>query len=207
MRITMLENVKKYGIYMFFLAGALLASCGDDEAPAPEPELEVITNVTLVFTNTADPSDVVMARAEDPDGPGAQELELLDNSFTLTSGTTYTLTYNIVNALDADDPEDVGEEILEEDNEHQFFFGFTNNAFTNPMGDGNRDNSGDPVIYNDMDENNNNVGLSTNWTAGDAMTNGFFRVTLKHQPDIKTSTTGVNDGDTDFDLNFTLNIE
>ncbi len=202
----MLEKVKKYGIYVLLLSVILVTSCEDDEVPEAENEVEVFTNVTLIFTNTADASDVVRARAVDPDGTGVDELEIRDN-ITLSSGSTYTLTYEILNALIPSDPEDIGAEILEEDNEHQFFFSFTNNAFTDPTGDGNRDADGGPINYNDEDENNNPVGLSTNWTTGDPITNGSFRVTLKHQPDIKTSTTTVLNGDTDFDLDFTLIIE
>ena len=69
MKINLLQNVKKYGMYTLLLGGALLTSCSDDdEAPEPENVVEVFTDVTLIFTNTADPSDVVTARAKDPDG-------------------------------------------------------------------------------------------------------------------------------------------
>ena len=206
MRTTMFKKVKKYGILMFLLSGALLTSCQDDEAPAPENEVEVFTDVTLIFTNNADASDVVRAKAQDPDGIGAQEQQILDD-ITLKSGIAYTLTFEILNALDPSDPEDIGAEILDEDNEHQFFFGFTNDAFSNPSGDGNRDNRQDPINYNDTDETGNPVGLSTTWTANAPLANGEFRVTLKHQPDVKTSTSNVNNGDTEFDLTFNLDIE
>ena len=35
---------------------------------------------------------------------------------------------------------------------------------------------------------------------------GTFTVQLQHQPDVKTATSGANDGDTDFALTFNLNI-
>lgn len=203
--MNVLGNVKRYGIYLLLLGG-LLTSCKDDDAPEAENEVEVFTDVTLIFTNTADASDVVTASAKDPDGVGVQELEILDE-ITLTSGKTYTLTFEILNALDADDPEDLGAEILEENDEHQFFFSFTNNAFSDPAGDGNMDNSADAINYADTDGNSNPVGLSSTWTAGDAITDGLFQVRLQHQPDVKTATSGVNDGDTDFDLSFVLNIQ
>ncbi|MEL6533944.1 MAG: GTP cyclohydrolase [Bacteroidota bacterium] len=203
--MNVFENAKKYGVFTLLLGGTLLASC-DTEVPDPENTPEVFTDVTLIFTNANDANDVVRARAEDPDGTGVQELQILDE-ITLTSGATYTLTYEILNDLDADDVEDIGAEILAEDNEHQFFFSFTDGAFSDPTGNGNFDAADDPINYNDMDENTNPVGLSTEWTAGDALTDGSFRVRLQHQPDVKTSTSGVNDGDTDFDLSFVLNIE
>lgn len=209
MTIEMLQNVKKYGVYALLLGGILITSCDDDD-PEPENEVEVVTDVTLVFTNTADASDVVRASAEDPDGEGVQELQIQDD-ITLTSGATYTLTFEIFNNLETPG-EDIGEEIEEEDDEHQFFFSFTDGAFSDPSGNGNRDNASDPINYEDEDSDGqdgtgNPVGLETTWTAGDALTDGSFRVTLKHQPDVKTSTSDVNDGDTDWDLTFVLNIE
>ena len=212
MNMNPLENLKKYGMYTLLLGGALLTACDDDdEAPEAENEEEVITDVTLTFTNTADATDVVTARAEDPDDAGVQPLEILDE-ITLTSGATYTLGLEILNALDPDDPEDIGEEIAEEDDEHQFFYAFTDGAFSNPNGDGNVDNSTDPVNYDDEDENGNPVGLSTTWTAGDALEDGSFRIILQHQPPVdeqpvKTATSGVEVGDADFDLDFVLNVQ
>lgn len=182
-------------------------SSDDDAAPEEENEVEVFTDVTLIFTNTDDASDVVRASAQDPDGTGIQELQILD-AITLAADTEYTLTYEILNALDSTDVENIGEEILEEDNEHQFFFSFTEGVFTNPTGNGNIDTAADPINYNDQDENGNSVGLSTNWTTSSTTSSGeSFTVRLQHQPDVKTATTGSNDGDTDFALTFVLNIQ
>ena len=50
-------------------------------------------------------------------------------------------------------------------------------------------------------------GLNTTWTAGDPTTAASFTVRLQHQPDVKTATSGANDGDTDFELQFRLTIE
>ena len=47
----------------------------------------------------------------------------------------------------------MNEEIEEEAAEHQFFFAFTEGAFTNPTGNGNIDNASDPIVYNDTDGN------------------------------------------------------
>jgi len=179
----------------------------DDVAPEEENEVEVFTDVTLVFTNTADVNDVVTASAQDPDGTGIQELQILD-AITLAADTEYTLTYEILNALDPADIEDIGSEILEEDNEHQFFFSFTENVFANPTGNGNIDAAADPINYNDADENGNPVGLSSTWTTSSTASSGAsFTVRLQHQPDVKTATSGSNDGDTDFALTFALNIK
>jgi len=50
--------------------------------------------------------------------------------------------------------------------------------------------------------------LSSTWTTSSTASSGAsFTVRLQHQPDVKTATSGSNDGDTDFALTFALNIE
>ena len=202
--INQIFNLRLLAILCITLA---VVSCSndDDAAPDEENEIEVITNVSLVFTNTTD-NTVVRASALDPDAEGIEPLGIL-NEITLSANTEYTLTYEILNALDPDDVENIVEEIEEEDDEHQIFYSFTGGAFSNPTGNGNIDTASDPVNYNDEDENGNPVGLSTTWTTADAAMGGAFRVRLQHQPDLKSATTGAEDGDTDFDLTFVLNIE
>ncbi|NBC02847.1 MAG: GTP cyclohydrolase [Bacteroidetes bacterium] len=203
-----LNNITKSGI-LLLLAAFLFAACGTDSSPDDPPienEEEIITDITLTFTNLDDDSDVVTARAQDPDGDGAEELQVLDD-IQLQAGVTYRLTYEIFNGLESP-PEDIGEEIEEEADEHQFFFQFTENAFSNPEGDGNFDNADDPINYEDFDNEGNPVGLETTWTtSGETLADGSFRVRLQHQPDIKSSSTTVNDGDTDLDITFTLIIQ
>jgi hypothetical protein len=204
--INPFKNLQLLAI-LFSVITIIGCSNDDDVAPEEENEVEVFTDVTLVFTNTADVNDVVTASAQDPDGTGIQELQILD-AITLASDTEYTLTYEILNALDPADIEDIGSEILEEDNEHQFFFSFTENVFANPTGNGNIDAAADPINYNDADENGNPVGLSSTWTTSSTASSGAsFTVRLQHQPDVKTATSGSNDGDTDFALTFALNIK
>lgn len=205
----MMNYFKKYTMYTLLAAGIIFAGCKkdkDDVVPEPENEEEVITDVKLIFTNIDNTNDVVTARAQDPDGAGVQELTILDE-INLDTSKTYTLTFEIMNNLDSPG-EDIGEEILEEDEEHQIFFSFTNNSFTNPLGNGNIDNASDPLNYNDSDTNGNPVGLSTNWnTSSTQLENGTFTMRLQHQPDVKTISSGANDGDTDFELQFVLNIK
>ena len=204
--INPFKNLQLLAI-LFSVITIIGCSNDDDVAPEEENEVEVFTDVTLIFTNTTDNSDVVRASAQDPDGTGIQELQILD-AITLAADTEYTLTYEILNALDPSDVENIGDEILEEDNEHQFFFSFTENVFANPTGNGNIDAAADPINYNDADENGNPVGLSSTWTTSSTASSGAsFTVRLQHQPDVKTATSGSNDGDTDFALTFALNIK
>ena len=201
----MKKNIFKLNILLYSLLSLVIfTACEDDDVvPEEEEEIEVITDVTLVFTSDA--GAVVTASAQDPDGEGVQELVVLDE-IQLQAGTNYTLTFDIMNNLETPG-ESIGEEIAEEDDEHQIFFAWTEGAFSNPTGNGNIDNASDPVNYNDADGNGNPLGLNTSWTAGDPTTAASFTVRLQHQPDVKTSTSGANDGDTDFELQFRLTIQ
>ena len=210
-----IELFKKLRLLALLFGAITIVSCSDDDdAPAEENLPEVFTNVTLIFTPEGG-GTAITAEAEDPDGEGAAGLELLDPAITLATGTTYTLTFEILNALDPDDVEDIGEEIADEDDEHQFFFAFTDRAFSSPTGDGNigEDNAADPINYEDEDSeeqdgSGNPVGLETTWTTSDTPTaGGSFTVNLQHQPGVKTATSTSEDGDTDFNLTFTLNIQ
>lgn len=199
---------KKNSLIALFLAAVFITGCkkDDDSVPEEENELEVITDVKLIFTNVDDDTDVVEARAQDPDGAGVQELVILDE-IELKTNTSYTLTFEIMNNLESPG-EDIRAEILEEDDEHQLFFSYTDGVFSNPAGNGNIDNAADPMRYNDTDGNGNPLGLSTTWTTSSEETNeASFTVRLQHQPDIKTATSGAEDGDTDFNLQFDLHIE
>lgn len=210
-----IEFFKNFRLMALLFGAIAMVSCSDDDDAAPEEEneLEVITNVSLIFTNTANPSDVVTATAIDPDGEGVQGLQVDPAGITLSLDTTYNLSFVIQNALDPNDVEDIGEEIEEEDDEHQLFFSFTDGAFADPTGNGNIDTASDPINYNDEDSDaqdgsGNPVGLSTTWTTSSTpVAGGNFTARLQHQPDIKSATTGATDGDTDFNLSFVLNIQ
>ena len=199
-----MKNIFKINYLLYaVLTLFIFTACEEDEAaPEEENEVEVFTDVKLVFTPTAGGA-AVEASAQDPDGAGVQELQVL-GAINLAANTSYTLTMVIENCLESP-CELMNEEIEEEDDEHQFFFAFTNDAFTSPAGNGNIDSASDPINYNDSDGNGNAIGLNTSWTTGSA-SSGTFTVQLQHQPDVKTATSGATDGDTDFALTFNLNI-
>ena len=175
----------------------------DAAAPECENEEEVIDKVTLTFTPTAG-GDPIIAVAADPDGPGPLDLEVPD--ITLMESTEYELAIMLENTIEG---EDITEEIMEEDDEHLFLFAFGEGLFEDPDGNGNIDNRVDPINYNDRDDNQLDVGLSTNWTTActaEGNVTDTFRVVLKHQPDIKTATSGFNDGGTDINILWNITI-
>lgn len=185
---------------------ALLTSCDDDDDPVKEDTPELITKATLTFSPSAG-GTAVTATATDPDGEGVQDIEI-DGPINLADNTTYTLTIQLINELaDPGDAEyNITEEVEEEGDEHMFFFSWTNDVFSDPSGNGNVDNRADDVNYSDEDINGEPIGLETSWTTAGA-SSGKFRVVLKHQPDLKTATSGSDAGETDIDIEFDINVE
>lgn len=184
---------------------ALLASCDDDD-PLKENTPELITKATLTFTPSAGGATVT-ATATDPDGLGVQDIEI-DSPINLSDNTAYTLTIQLINEL-ADPAEaeyNITEEVEEEGDEHMFFFSWTNNVFSDPIGNGNIDNRADDVNYNDADVNGDHIGLETSWITGTVST-GKFHVVLKHQPELKTPTSTSDTGETDLDIEFDINVQ
>jgi hypothetical protein len=183
----------------------LIPKTGCDDDPEKEDTPELITKVTLTFTPVGGGAALVFT-ANDPDGDGSIPPTI--NDIELASNTTYTLTIEFENGL-VSPPEDITEEVEDEDDEHMFFFGWTGNIFSDPAGNGNIDTRADAVNYNDEDDNGNPVGLNTNWTtvtAGGTAT-GTLRILLKHQPDLKSATSGSGDGETDVDLTFDVIVQ
>lgn len=191
-------------IFSILLSSFLLfTGCSDDDVPDKEKPVEIITDVILTFTPTGE-GEVVTAAAQDPDGEGPEDVEIVSH-VTLAPDTEYTLTIALENSV-AD--EDITEEVEEEGDEHMFFFGWTEGYFTSPEGDGNIDNRDHPVNYQDFDENSLPVGLETTWvTGGPTSSTGTFRLVLKHQPDEKSATSTVTDGESDIDLTWDLTIQ
>ena len=202
-----------------FIAYALLFSllviftgCVDDDVPPEENEEETITDVTLTFAPTGGAGTPVTATWKDADGEGVGDPVL--TPITLAANTTYTLTIDLINAIDPNDPESITEEVEEEAKEHMFFFGWTDGLFSNPTGDGNlgAGKRTDPVNYADDDDDPNDpndevfpLGLETTWITGDATT-GDFQIVLKHQPDIKSATSDSTDGVSDVDITWEVTV-
>jgi hypothetical protein len=197
---------------LLFASFLLFTSCDDDDVPPEENEEETITNVTLTFTPSGGGTPVV-ATWVDADGEGAGDPVF--TPISLDANTAYTLTIDLLNAIDPNDPESITEEVAEEAKEHMFFFGWTDALFSSPTGDGNlgAGNRADAVNYEDDDDDPNDpndvafpLGLETTWTTGDATT-GTFRVVLKHQPDIKSATSDSTNGESDVDITWEAEVQ
>lgn len=185
-------TMNKSLLLLLFVA-VFASACSNDDDPEPENETEIITRVEMKFTNTLNPSEVVLAKFNDPDGPGGNAPILTHP--TLKSGTVYSVTLELYNDLEG---EDITEEIEEEDDEHQFFFIQTGNIFTS-------------IAYADFDAFGKPVGLKSIFTTGAAGT-GTLRVVLRHEPN--KSASGVAEGlianaggDTDIDITFNVTVQ
>lgn len=199
-----MNRIKVFSLFAIISFLVFLSSCDDDD-PQKEDVPELITKATLTFTPVAGGTTVTVS-ATDPDGEGVQDIEV-DGPINLTANTTYTLTLSLINELAApSDPEyNITDEVEEEGGEHMFFFAWTGNVFSDPTGNGNIDSRADAVNYEDEDEGGLPLGVVTSWTAGTA-SSGTFRVVLKHQPELKSQTSGADVGETDLDVTFTINV-
>jgi hypothetical protein len=192
-------------IFSLFAIGLVIFLSGcDKDDPTPENIKEAITKATLTFVPQGGGSTVSVT-ATDPDGDGPKP-RTLSGAISLARNTTYTLSITLINELaKPTDPQyNVTAEVEEEDDEHMFFFAWTNNTFSNPTGDGNIDNRPDAVNYQDDDDNGFPLGLVTTWTTVNSSANGTFTILLKHQPDLKSATSSSNDGERDLDVTFDL---
>lgn len=172
----------------------LLTACNDDSFPEVENEEELITAVTLTFTPT-DGGIAVIANAADTSAAQDGNL-IIAEKIVLEANTPYELSIDLDHAASETN---ITAEIKEEADEHLILFAWTAGLFSDPEGDGNIDLRDDPVNYKDFDANGLDLGLETTWITGEPAT-GTFRFVLKHQPDIKTATSGINDGVTDLDI-------
>jgi hypothetical protein len=195
---------KIFSLLVLSFGLVVFSSCNKDDDPVKEDTPELIDQVVFTFKPVTGPDIIVTAT--DPDGAGAQDLEV-DGPANLVANIPYTLTITLYNTLvDPNaDGYDITEEILQESDEHLFFYSWTNNVFSNPTGDGNIDNRPDPVNYRDEDSNYLPLGLETYWIPQSETTTGDLRVLLKHQPGLKTTTSGASEGETDLDITITVN--
>jgi hypothetical protein len=194
-----MKNYRFNYLFLVLLAMAVsFTSCKSDD-PEPENEGEVITDVSLKFTELNSAGEPIGTPLEftatDPDG-----LELGNGptieTVTLGRGKSYLMEISLFNSIEN---EDITEEIREEKEEHQFFF--LGSAF-----------SGTAVLsytYADEDIDGNPVGLT-----GRLQAVGFnatqMRIVLRH--DLNKNFAGANNpnwenfvqagGETDLDVTF-----
>jgi hypothetical protein len=157
---------------MAFFALSFFTACESDD-PVIENDAEVITDVILNFQELDATGNLVGAvttfSASDPQGIEVGATPTIDN-VTLTKGKTYQLNIEVRNSIEN---EDITEEILEEGDEHQFFFLGT--AFV-----------GSPVLtyqYDDLSGELIGVQGIVTVAASPGFNNANMRIILRHDLD------------------------
>jgi hypothetical protein len=179
-----------------FLATAILVtvlfvSCSsDDDTPEPVNEEEVITTLTVTLVPNGGGTSITLQTQDlDGDGPDAP---IIDVSGNLATGVTYNGTLVLLNET-VNPPENITEEVEEEDLDHQFFY---------TLGGG----LDVTTAYTNFDSEGNPLGTEFTLTAGEA-SSGTLTVTLRHEP--TKPNTGLVDagGETDIEATFNVTVQ
>jgi hypothetical protein len=221
-----MQLIKKI-ILLSISAGVLLFSCNKKEqVVAPTVSNEALTTVSVILSNTQSPFDKDTATWEQLLDKNGNPLPV-DTSkahIVLRANATYTAQLLILDKTQSP-PFNVSNEIKDRANYHLFFYQPlpTTNAFVIPYNTGEvlplpiPDSSVTtaPVASNplnltvsitDHDTNPQQypVGLQSNFVTG-ATSNGWLRLVLRHQPNVKNGTYAP--GSTDLDIGFTVKIQ
>lgn len=185
-----------------------LSSCEKDD-PVIEIDQEVITHVTLRFTEVNELNEPIAGSGFEVEAVDAQGISLGDTPeigtiSSLEPGKRYLLDIGLYNSM-AD--ENVTEEIAEDDEEHQFYF-----LGSSLVGEA----AFLTYSYSDMDANGNPVGLRGLVTVNESppINAGTFRVVLRHG--LNKDFSGANNpifenfeqagGESDLDITFQVSM-
>lgn len=149
------------------------AACADTEHPDEHNDNEIITTVELTFRPDAGGDALVFTWA-DAENTGTPVIDPV----SLPAGTAFALGVRFLDALSSP-PDDITEEIEEEDTQHQVFF--TGTGVEGPAGAG-----ATPVLthaYADEDALGQPLGLENRIDTLTAGT-GTLIVTLQHLPPV-----------------------
>ncbi len=182
----MYKNKFKFMILAVAVSASILQGCKKDDLPDVEEE-ELITSISLTFTNTADAADVKTFKSVDLDGDGGNPPQT--ETIVLTANKTYSLKVSsLLNELE-NPAEDVLAEVAKEKDEHLFVYRVTGNLTINVI---------------DRDTKNLPIGISSTAVTTGAGT-GTLSVELRHQPDGQKNGTATP-GSTDILRVFPLTI-
>ncbi|WP_339610592.1 type 1 periplasmic binding fold superfamily protein [uncultured Planktosalinus sp.] len=185
-----MKNLKFLSI--FFTATLFLMSCSSDDGNEPINEEEVITTVRIALTGGSTPINLEWKQLDESTAPAITVTGDLDPN------TTYTSVITVLNELE-DPADNITLEIIEEDEEHQFFYQVSSGLNISNL------------TYLDFDGNGNPVGVNFSFDTGDT-SSGNFTVTLRHEPNKNAD--GVSEGnianaggETDIEITFPLEIQ
>lgn len=189
-----MKNLKFITLLLITLISVTSCSSDDDSAPEIINEEEVITDVTLTFTDAN--SNATTYTFTDPQ---YRDENYVAPTILLASGETYQVETNFYNNSDPNDPEAITEEVMEERDDHFLTYGFVDSDISLTRTDG----------AMSTDSNGIQIGLSTQWVAG-AAGNGEAIVSLIHKPESKDTSNpngAVVGGETDVQVSFDVEIQ
>jgi hypothetical protein len=182
-----MKKVKFLTISIFAIA--LFASCSDDDVPETVLPQEVITTLRLTLEPIGGGTDIVLEYLDlDADGPNPPVVIVSGN---LAAGTSYNGTILLLNET-VNPPENVTEEVDEENLEHQFFYtiGGDLNVTTE---------------YENFDTDGNPLGTELMLSTGEA-SSGTLTLTLRHEPNKPNSGLADAGGETDIEVTFDVAV-
>jgi len=210
-------------LFASLIAASLLfmTGCNKKEStvtPAP-PSNEFLTTVELKLTNTANASDTILAVWRQLDPTGTASPDTSKALLNLKANATYSARVILLDETQSP-AANVSDEIKDRINYHLFFFQPTpispsnliisNTSTDIPVSDGTVVSATGPylnlvVSRTDLDNNTPplQVGLADNFVTG-AASDGWLRVVLRHQPNVKNGT--YDPGSADLDVNFKVTI-
>ena len=184
---------KPFMLALGALSLVVLSCKKDDLKPTDDHDhndSELITTLELKFSGKGvlgnDTTFVVTFN--DPDGDGGNAATQFD-TIHLLKNSSYNVELTLLDKSKT--PADtISNEVLEEANDHLFFYSSNPTALVN-------------VLITDKDSNNKNLGLKSTWTTTNAGS-GKVKVKLMHQPGVKDGTSET--GDTDVEVDFQVNV-
>ncbi len=184
---TIFTNAATMPIFVALLA---LNACKSDETTKKVDEQELLTTVKLTYTNQANLTDIVKATWKDVDGAGGAA-PIIDN-VNLKANVTYNVILEVLDESKTP-AENKTPEIFSKGAEHQFFYAVNPSSLLS-------------VNYADKDTKNLPIGLTTlqkTSAAGD----GKLKITLKHQPNLKSAISTITTGETDIEVEFNISVK
>ena len=176
--------------WIFLIGTALtLTNCKDSSKELkPDDENELITSVTLKFTEKG--TNIVSSFSyKDADGDGGNAPTKFD-TVSLRANKAYTLAIELLD--ESKSPvDDITKEVAEESDEHLFIYTPSPASLLT-------------YTYDDKDKNGIKIGLTGTAQTGAAGA-GKLKVQLRHQPGVKDGTS--SPGSDDVGLDFNLKIK
>lgn len=181
-------------IFLFLGSAILWMACSNDDIPKQVNEEEVITEVSLIFTDESGTSTAYTYI-----DPKYREESYEDPIIYLESDKNYTVNTAFYDKSNPEEPEDITQEVMEEKNDH--FVEYRFHAIDINITRIDEEES--------TDDDGIKIGVYTEWETGET-SEGSVQQTLIHQPETKNTENPNGNhtgGETDVEVVFDVIIE